>query len=323
MNIRDAYGPNRFGLSFEVFPPKSLEGDRQLATELEKLAECRPAFISCTYGAGGSTSKRTLEWCGRIQQEFSTPAMAHLTCLNSTADSLKHWMRQAFDSGINNLMVLRGDLPRNASTGGEEAPGGLRRAHELVTLARELSDSIGIGVAGYPEKHPESPDDETDLLHLGTKVRCGADAVFTQLFFDNRTFLAFRDRAIRAGIQTPIVPGIMPVTEYDSLVRISSLCGSVIPDELQSGLEAARHDPVAQFEFGVDYAIQQCRDLIRHGVPGIHFYVLNKAAAVRLIVRELLFDARDLSPIAGRTPGKQLASCDKDLVAARQTETWY
>lgn len=290
MRLRDIYQSRPFGLSIEVFPPKSEQGDAALYDTLARLARFEPGFVSCTYGAGGSTRNRTVDICHTIQQRHGLTATAHFTCVGSTRQELHDWLEFAVSHGIGNIMALRGDPPQGA-TGFQAVEGGLRYASELVTLIRSAHTEMGIGVAGYPEKHPEAPDHDNDLANLRRKVDAGADAVFTQLFYDNRSFLDFRDRYDRLGIRVPLVPGVMPITEFARIKRITSLCGAAIPAELASRLEAAREDKPAQFEIGVDYAIAQCRALLDAGVPGLHFYVLNRSEAT-----ERILDALGIAP---------------------------
>jgi methylenetetrahydrofolate reductase (NADPH) len=285
MRIRDVYS-SRFGLSIEVFPPKSEQGDTALWETLGHLQRFQPAFVSCTYGAGGSTRNRTIDICRTIQDRFGLTATAHFTCVGSRRDELLEWLTLARSSGIENIMALRGDPPQGA-TDFRPVEGGLRYANELVTLIRSHHPELGIGVAGYPEKHPEAPSSTADLANLKRKVDAGADAVFTQMFYSNESFLRFRDACTAAGIGLPIVPGIMPITEFARIKRITSMCGAAIPADLAGRLEAAQEDAGAQFEIGVEYAIEQCRELIDAGVPGVHFYVLNKSQACERILDAL------------------------------------
>lgn len=286
MLIRDHYGPGKFGLSIEIFPPKTPAGDAALFESLDRLTAFQPVFVSCTYGAGGSTSKRTVELCVEIQKRYAIAATSHFTCVGATRDELLDWLRFAWQSGIGNIMALRGDPPAG-QTDFKPVAGGLSYANELVSLIREHFTDMGIGVGGYPEKHPEAPDAETDLTNLKRKVDAGADAIFTQLFFVNDNFFRFRDRCEAAGIRIPIVPGIMPVTEFARIKRITSLCGAVFPTEMASRLEAVQTDEAAQFEIGVEWAIQQCRELMAQGVPGLHFYALNKSPACEAILQAI------------------------------------
>jgi methylenetetrahydrofolate reductase (NADPH) len=290
MRLRDVYKNGRFGLSIEVFPPKTSDGDDALRQTLAELAPYRPAFVSCTYGAGGSTSKRTVDWCREIQTKFQLTATAHFTCVGHSREELLEWLRFAVANGIQNFMALRGDPPAG-DTEFRPVPGGLSHANELVALIREHFPEVGIGVAGYPEKHPQAPDLETDLANLKRKVDAGADAVFTQLFYDNGSFFRFRERAQRLGICVPIVPGIMPVTEFGRIKRITSLCGAAIPPQLAARLEAVQDDKAAQFRIGVEHAIDQCRELIDQGAAGLHLYVLNKSQACREILDALALAA--------------------------------
>jgi len=290
MRIGKIYRKGRFGLSIEIFPPKTPDGGKVLIGTLERLSVYQPAFISCTYGAGGSTQNRTVEWCLHVQQQLNLTATTHLTCVGATRDELQQWLALAQQSGIRNVMALRGDPPEGQKTF-KPVDGGLRHANELVTLIRNVFPEMGIGVAGYPETHPETPDARVDLENLKRKVDAGADAVYTQLFYENANFLDFRERYEQAGIRVPLVPGIMPITEFARIKRITSMCGAVFPDDLASRLEAVQDDKPAQFEIGVEHAIRQCRELIGQGVPGIHFYVLNRSKACERILNALGLDS--------------------------------
>jgi len=290
LTLREIYGDRSVAgapaISVEIFPPKTPDGDTALMETLDRLAAYPLAFVSCTYGAGGSTRDRTLELCREIESRYDTVATAHLTCVGSTRDELIDWIARVRAAGIGNIMALRGDPPR-----GENAfaavPGGLEHANELVELIREESDELGVGVAAYPEVHPEAPDAATDLDNLKRKIEAGADAAFTQLFYINENFLRFRDRCRASGIEVPLVPGIMPITEFSRIQRIASLCGAEFPVHLAQRLEAARDDRDAQLAVGVEYAVEQCRELIAEGVPGIHFYALNRSQACARILEQL------------------------------------
>lgn len=286
MRLRQLFSNLPFVLSVEIFPPKTPEGDALLKRNLQTLVEYNPGFVSCTYGAGGSTRDRTAYWCREIQETYKRTAMAHFTCVGSTREELKEWLSTAVAAGIENVMALRGDPPV-----GQEAfkavEGGLKNANELVELIRDSYPDMGIGVAGYPEKHLEATSMEEDLRNLKRKVNAGADAVFTQLFFVNENFFTFRDSCQELGIQVPIVPGIMPITDFARIKRITSMCGTVFPTELAAKLEAVQDDTAAQFEIGVEHAIRQCEELMKSGVPGIHFYALNKSDACKRILDAL------------------------------------
>ncbi|QDU41577.1 5,10-methylenetetrahydrofolate reductase [Symmachiella dynata] len=286
MRMRDIYSHGEFRLSIEIFPPKTEAGDAALFENLQRLVDYRPAFVSCTYGAGGSTRTRTIDLCAEIQMRFALPATAHLTCVGATREELHQWLNEARQRGVKNIMALRGDAPAGAETF-PHVEGGLRHANELVELIRgELPDQ-GIGVAGYPEIHPEAPNADEDLVNLRRKVDAGADAVFTQLFFANKHFFEFRRRYEQAGITVPLIPGIMPITNFERIKRITKMCGAAFPETLATKLEAAQDDEQAQFDIGVEYAVGQCRELMDNGVPGIHFYALNKSKACEAILNAL------------------------------------
>jgi methylenetetrahydrofolate reductase (NADPH) len=286
MRIRDLFQARPFVLSVEVFPPKTEAGDEGLYRALERLQAYQPGFVSCTYGAGGSTQGRTREICRRIQSDFQLPATSHFTCVGSTRQELLDWLELSWQTGVRNIMALRGDPPQG-QTEFQAVDGGLTHANQLVELIRQYYPEMGVGVAGYPEKHPEAKDLDTDLVNLKRKVDAGADAIFTQLFYENANFLKFRDRCEKLGIKIPVVPGIMPITEFARIKRITSMCGAVFPTSLASRLEAVQHDAQAQFDIGVEFAIQQCRELIDAGVPGMHFYVLNRSESCERILEGL------------------------------------
>ena len=286
MRIRDLFQARPFVLSVEVFPPKTEAGDEGLYRALERLQAYQPGFVSCTYGAGGSTQGRTREICRRIQSDFQLPATSHFTCVGSTRQELLDWLELSWQTGVRNIMALRGDPPQGQAQF-QAVDGGLTHANQLVELIRQYYPEMGVGVAGYPEKHPEAKDLDTDLVNLKRKVDAGADAIFTQLFYENANFLKFRDRCEKLGIKIPVVPGIMPITEFARIKRITSMCGAVFPTSLASRLEAVQHDAQAQFDIGVEFAIQQCRELIDAGVPGMHFYVLNRSESCERILEGL------------------------------------
>ena len=286
MNIADAYGPDRFGLSFELFPPKTEKGDAALFRHVEQLIEFKPSYITCTYGAGGSTREKTLDIVQRVGESFSCAVASHLTCVGLTTDELRDYLREAARRGVDNIVALRGDPPEG-DTAFRPVAGGLRYANELVTLIHEEFSQFGIAVAGYPEKHREAESPEADLVNLKRKVDAGADAVITQLFYNNEDFFRFRERCDAIGIQVPIVPGILPVTNLAQIQRITSLCGAALPEPYIAALSNKGDDADGQFAVGVEFAIEQVRGLINAGVPGVHFYVLNKSLAASRILSEI------------------------------------
>jgi methylenetetrahydrofolate reductase (NADPH) len=284
MRFAQAYGPGKFGLSFELFPPKTPAGEEELFCHVELLRSFRPDFITCTYGAGGSTQQKTLEIVVQVQRRFSVPTASHLTCVGATVDQLRAYLRAATEQGIGNIVALRGDPPRGESEFKATA-GGLSYANELVTLLRSEFADFGVAVAGYPETHREALSPESDLENLRRKVDAGADVVITQLFYDNDDFWRFRDRCVQAGIRVPIVPGILPVTNLAQIQRIASLCGARLPAPFQAALEGSADDASGQFDVGVEFATRQVQQLVDGGVPGIHFYVLNKSPATSAVLR--------------------------------------
>jgi methylenetetrahydrofolate reductase (NADPH) len=283
MKIADAYGPNKFGLSFELFPPKTPAGDAALWKNLDELMTFKPSFVTCTYGAGGSTRDKTLEIVTEVRRRHGCAVGAHLTCVGSSVEQLRSYLTAAVKAGIENIVALRGDPPRG-ETSFQPVAGGLRYANELVELIRREFPEFGIAVAGYPETHQEAPSPEVDLKNLARKVEAGGDVVITQVFYDNADFFRFRERCQAIGISVPIVPGILPVTNFAQILRIASLCKSRLPDELMKPLEAAGDDETKQFEVGVQHAIRQVRDLMSADVPGIHFYVQNKSQATARVL---------------------------------------
>ena len=286
MRLSEVFSSHSFSVSIEIFPPKTSEGDDALRGHMQALAAHNPAFMSCTYGAGGSTRDRTISWCKEIQEDFQQTAMAHFTCVGSTRDELVSWLDKAAAEGIHNIMALRGDAPEGQETF-SAIDGGLSYANELVELIKDHDSDFGIGIAGYPEKHLEAPSLDVDLLNLKRKVDAGGDAIFTQLFFVNDHFLRYRDQCDKLGITLPIVPGIMPITDFGRIQRITKMCGTDFPQDLSDRLEAVKDDKEAQFDIGVEFAIAQCQELRNSGVPGIHFYALNKSKACQEILAAL------------------------------------
>lgn len=283
MSIRDSYSSGRFGLSFELFPPKTPESAAQMWRTVDELMAFEPAMITCTYGAGGSTRGTTLEVLQGVRARHDIAVASHLTCVGSSADELRGYLREAMAQGVAAIVALRGDPPKG-ETAFTPVAGGLRYASELVALIRSEFPEFGILVAGYPETHQEAISPEADLDNLKRKCAAGGDVVVTQLFYDNADFFRFRDRCLAAGITAPIVPGVMPVTNYAQIRRIASLCKARLPEDFTRAFEAAGDDEAAQFEAGVEFAARQVDGLLAEGVPGIHFYVLNKSpATVRVL----------------------------------------
>jgi methylenetetrahydrofolate reductase (NADPH) len=257
----------------------------QLFETLKEVKKLNPGYISVTYGAGGGTRDKTIEIVKRAKSEIGLEAMAHLTCIGHSKHEIKSILDELEDSGIENVIALRGDPPQGEARFTPH-PDGLRYASELTAFIRS-NYRFCIAVAGYPEGHIESPDKETDWDHLRRKVAAGADFIITQLFFDNRDFFAFEQRMREKGVTVPIIPGIMPITHYNQILRFTRICGAKIPERTLRDLEAIQDDLEAVQQYGIQHATRQCRELIAHGVPGIHFYTLNKSMATRQIIRNL------------------------------------
>lgn len=271
--------------SFEFFPPKTEQGELNLLEALRELRTLDPAFVSVTYGAGGSTQDRTLELVTRIQAEFELEAMAHFTCVSATEAQLRERLDAMRDAGIGNVLALRGDPPQGQETW-SKTEGGLEYSSELVALLRADYD-FAIGAACFPEGHIHASSPEDDLRHLKAKVDAGTDFLITQLFFDNDLYYDFVERARAAGIDVPIIPGIWPITGYQQIARVTAMCGATLPEHLLGELEARRDDPEAVTQFGVAYATMQTADLLANGAPGAHFYTLNRSPATRAILSAL------------------------------------
>ncbi|MDX6504838.1 MAG: methylenetetrahydrofolate reductase [Gaiellaceae bacterium] len=271
--------------SFEFFPPKSEEGEANLRATLAELATYLPSFVSITYGAGGSTRERTVELVKWMKNDLRLEAMAHLTCVGATVDELRAVLRDLRAGGIENVIALRGDAPAG-ETEWRAVEGGLRYGSELAKL---IADEFDFCIAGacYPETHPQALSREDDLLRAKEKVDAGARVLITNLFFENRAYFDFVRAARELGIDVPIVPGIMPVTNVAQIKRISSLSGATMPAALVAALESRADRPEAVVELGVAYATLQCADLLANGAPGIHFYTLNRSPATSAIVSAL------------------------------------
>jgi methylenetetrahydrofolate reductase (NADPH) len=272
--------------SFEFFPPKTDEGQRSLEGALAELKKDSPEYVSVTYGAGGSTRERTVEVTKWMKEDLGLEAMAHLSCVGEPVDRLREILDEIAAAGIDNVLALRGDPPRG-ETEWTPHPDGLRSSVDLIELIRAEYDYC-IGAACFPEVHPEAPDLEHDLRYLKRKVDAGASFLITQLFFDNRLYFDFVEEVRARGVDVPIIPGIIPITNFDQIKRLTSMCGASIPASLQEQLEARHADgEEAVAELGVAYAALQCADLLEKGAPGIHFYTLNKSPATRAILSAL------------------------------------
>ena len=290
MKISDRLGAGFPVFSFEFYPPKTEKGDENLWKALADLKSLQPSFVSVTYGAGGSTRAKTHGLTTRIKHELGIEAMAHLTCVGSTRDEIKEIVGDLVDGGIENILCLRGDPPHDQQSF-ITTEGGFSYGNELIAYAKEIGVPC-IGAACYPEGHVDAPTLREDLHHLKTKVDAGADFLISQLFFDNRHYFDFVDRARAAGINVPIIPGIMPIGSYEQIHRFTKMCGATLPEKLVEELEHRKDEPQSIHELGVAYATIQCLGLLQGGAPGIHFYTLNKSTATREILSALRMHAR-------------------------------
>ena len=278
-------------ISFEIFPPKTDKGMGPLLEIIPELVALGPDYITVTYGAMGSTQHRTLEIASLIKNVYKMETACHLTCVGASRNELDEILRRISDSSIRNIVALRGDPPQGDKTFIPPSDG-YAHANQLVEHIRRLEsekgqEPFGIAVAGYPEKHIEAPSMEIDIANLKRKVEAGGDIIITQLFFINKFFFNFVERARTAGITVPIIPGLMPILSVKQIKRITSMCGSSIPHELQLELESAADDDEKASEIGIRQCIRQAKDLLSHGVSGIHFYVLNKSTHIRKIIEAL------------------------------------
>lgn len=272
-------------VSFEFFPPKTEAGFAQLFAAIDDLKPLHPTFVSVTYGAGGSTRSKTVALVERIQRELGIRSMAHLTCVGHTSTEIAGILDDLWRAGIRNVLALRGD-PQAGQSQFIVTEGGFGYAGELVKFIRSNRDFC-VGVAGYPEGHPQCLNRTRDLEMLKLKIDNGGRFVVTQLFFDNEDFYRFRGAARAMGIHSPIIAGIMPIMNVSQIKRFISMCGAKIPHSLLVKLEAVENDPEAVYRTGLEHSVEQCRDLLAHGVDGLHFYTLNKSRATVDIVRAL------------------------------------
>jgi methylenetetrahydrofolate reductase (NADPH) len=283
--------------SFEFFPPKTPAGERNLEIALSELVYSHPTFVSVTYGAGGSEEQkhRTIDIVTAIKRDYGLEAMAHFTCVGATIEELRASLDRMRDAGIENVLALRGDPPQGEKRW-QATTGGLTYSRELIEMIAKEYDFC-IGAACFPESHIDALDPASDLAYCKEKVNAGASFLITQLFFENELYFDFIRRAREVGVNVPIIPGIMPITNYDQIKRFTEMCGATIPGYLLDELEARSDQPQAVTDFGVAYATLQCAGLLAQGAPGIHFYTLNKSPATRAILSAL----RSLAPWKARS----------------------
>lgn len=290
MHIRELLKANQPSISFEFFPPKTSAGAETLFGVVRELAEMNPSFVSVTYGAGGTTRDLTHDLVLRILNETNIPPVPHLTCVLHTREEITEILSRYAEAGVSNVLALRGDPPRDKPDYRREDDD-FPYASDLVRFIGEFnrdspSPDFGIGVAGFPEGHPETPNRLKEMDYFKAKIDEGADYICTQLFFDNHDLFDFRDRCSLAGIDVPIIAGVMPVTSRGGMVRMAELAaGARFPAKLQKVLSTHSEDDIT--DLGIDYATEQCQELLQEGIPGIHFYTLNKSRATREVVQRL------------------------------------
>lgn len=285
--INEIFNNKNKTYSFELFPPKTDKGFANLLATIEQLAALKPDFISCTYGAGGGNRGKTLDVVEHIQKKHGIIGLAHLTCVLHTKEEIKSILEDIKSRDIRNILALRGDPPLDDPDWqpGEE---NFKYSSELCAFVREhFDDHFSIGVAGFPEGHVLCPDKNLDAQYLKTKIDNGADFVITQLFFDNQEYFDYVSRLRDLGVSARVIPGILPVTKYQSLVKFCGLCGTTVTDEIKAIFEPIQEDKEATLAAGIEFAVRQCRELLDGGAPGLHFYCLNKVSPTDRILAEV------------------------------------
>ena len=285
MKLADLYAQPGLTLSVEFFPPKTDKGEEALFGEIELIKSLRPAFCSVTYGAGGSTREKTVELVDRIHNECGLETMCHLTVVGQSKDDARGVLKRLQEKGLENVLALGGDPPQGM-TDWQPHPDGFQHAVELVREAVSFG-CFSIAVAGFPEIHPRAQSRTSDLQYLKEKIDAGAKAIITQLFFDNDQYYRYVENVRKLGIQVPIIPGVLPIVSAPQIRRFTALCCARIPSQLEQALSKVENDENAATQLGVEYATRQCEALIRFGVPGLHFYSLNKSHSVSAIFRNL------------------------------------
>ncbi|PIW58360.1 MAG: methylenetetrahydrofolate reductase [NAD(P)H] [Candidatus Omnitrophica bacterium CG12_big_fil_rev_8_21_14_0_65_50_5] len=286
--ISDIFSSKAKTVSFELFPPKTDEAYIKLLSTIDQLCTLKPDFISVTYGAGGGSRKKTQDIVGHIQDKHHIAGLAHLTCVLHTKDEIKAILEQMKSREITNVLALRGDPPQHQPDW-TPGPENFRYSSELAALIRkQFGNYFTIGVAGFPEGHVLCPNRERDADYLKIKIDAGADFVITQLFFNNKDYFDYVERLKRRGIRTRIIPGILPITNYQGLTKFCKVCGSTVTDEVKQIFEPIQNDPKATSKAGVDFCVRQCRELLKGGAPGLHFYTLNKLSPTDQVLKQII-----------------------------------
>ena len=286
MKLTERLGGDRFSLSFEVFPPKNDTAFDSVRLATEEIAKLRPSFMSVTYGAGGGTSRYTLDIAKNIKEHYGVPTLAHLTCVSSTKETVREKIREIREAGIQNVMALRGDIPKELE-GADRSGWAYRHAVELVRELKEADPDFCIGGACYPEIHPESASQKEDIRYLKEKVDAGCDFLTTQMFFDNHLLYNFLYKIREAGITVPVIPGVMPITNGNQVERAVKLSGSFVPQRFKSLVDRFGSSPAAMKQAGIAYATDQIIDLFANGVTNVHVYSMNKPDVAAAIQRNL------------------------------------
>lgn len=284
MKISDILSRKKRVLSFEFFPPKKVENEHILFESIERLKGLEHDFVSVTYGAGGSTRVKTLDWTKKIKDDYFLNVMMHLTCIASTKEGVVNILKELKEDSIDNIFALRGDIPEELENK-EKAFKDFRYASDLVRLISEIDDSFSIGVAGYPEGHIECPSIGEDIENLKKKIDEGADFIITQLFFDNRYFYDYLDLLEKHRITLPVIAGIMPIINIKQVIKFTDMCGATVPEHLKNKMMDKA--PEEMLKIGVDFATEQCRDLMENDVKGLHFYTLNRSKATINVLKNL------------------------------------
>jgi len=272
--------------SFEFFPPKTKRGREKLAKTAGILKELEPVWFAVTYGAGGTTRAFTMDIVNELQARFQIPTMHHLTCMGHTKAELKAIIEKMKEKNICNILALRGDPPQYMNHW-EPTPDGLEYSYQLIELIRSYDSYFSIGVAGFPERHIDCPDKETDSKYLKTKIDAGGEFVITQLFFNNKDYFEYLERVRKTGITARIIPGIILITDYQQLLRFCKTCGAIIPQQVHEIFKPLDGDAEATYKAGVRFTVKQCNELLEGGAPGLHFFTLNKVDPTREILSKI------------------------------------